>query len=642
MVVTQFAMKPVESVGMLKIDFLGLKTLTSIQVCVNAIAAKQGKRIDWVNLPLDDQATFHILNQGRTLGIFQLESGGMQDLARQLHIDCFEEIIAVGALYRPGPMDMIPSFVNRKHGREAIEFDHPLMKEILAETYGVMVYQEQVMQIASKLAGYTLGEGDVLRRAMGKKDKEEMARQRAKFLEGCLKNGIDNHAAGAIFDKIEKFASYGFNKSHAAAYAYLTYVTAYLKANHPKEWMAALMTCDKDDISKVAKFIREAKAMHIPLLPPDINQAEKEFVAVHEGIRFAMSGIKGVGEGVVDAILAERRARGPFESLYHFVERIDKSVVGKKAIETLIEAGAFDFTKWSRDEMRDALGGMYEEASRGQKEESLGVLNLFSLIEKEEKPFSSPPKVLHKTSEMEILQREKELLGFYLTGHPMDAFKGILERLSCVPFKDFEQLPEQALVRAAFVIETVQVKISAKSQKKFAILTISDGIERFEMPVWADLYESAAPLLKENQLLYGIVQVERKEGAISLQARHLDALIQVDEAKLQQCDELYDKLKGQMRGGEGRRRAPAKEKDKSEEASSPLLQISIDANKWRHSHIVALKKLFRSYPGKSPVKIQFVAGHAPIGTLQIDSQWGVKIDGQFNEELDRIVRSVDV
>ncbi len=283
MVVTQFAMKPVESVGMLKIDFLGLKTLTSIQKCVAAIRANHGKEIDWSNLKLDDKATFDLLNQGKTHGVFQLESGGMQDLARQLHIDTFEEIIAVGALYRPGPMDMIPSFINRKHGREAIEIDHPLMEEILSETYGVMVYQEQVMQIASKLAGYSLGEGDVLRRAMGKKDKDEMARQREKFLSGCLKNQIDAPIAEKIFDKIEKFASYGFNKSHAAAYAYLSYATAYLKANYSKEWMASLMTCDCDDLTKVAKFIREAHAMQIAILPPDINEAGLEFSATAQG-----------------------------------------------------------------------------------------------------------------------------------------------------------------------------------------------------------------------------------------------------------------------------------------------------------------------------------------------------------------------
>jgi DNA polymerase-3 subunit alpha len=393
MVVTQYAMKPVESVGMLKIDFLGLKTLTSIQKCVDAIAVNTNKVIDWGNLPLSDQPTFDLLNQGKTLGVFQLESGGMQDLAKQLHIDKFEEIIAVGALYRPGPMDMIPSFIHRKHGREQIEIDHPLMQPILAETYGVMVYQEQVMQIASVLAGYTLGEGDVLRRAMGKKDKEEMSRQREKFSQGAQKNGIGEDLARKIFDKIEKFASYGFNKSHAAAYAYLSYATAYFKANYPKEWMAALMTCDLHDTTKVAKFIGEAKSLHISVLPPDINSTGREFSVSGDGIRFAMSGIKGIGQGVVDVILEERKKGGIYKSLYDFVQRVDKAHIGKKQIEILCDGGCFDFTLWSRDALRSSVEAMFERASREQKEASLGVLNLFSLIEETKVPFAEEPSI---------------------------------------------------------------------------------------------------------------------------------------------------------------------------------------------------------------------------------------------------------
>jgi len=305
-VVTQYSMKPVEMVGMLKIDFLGLKTLTCIQKAVNAIENHQGKKIDWVNLELDNKETFELLNQGKTTGIFQLESSGMQDLARQLHIDKFEEIIAVGALYRPGPMEMIPSFIQRKHGKEKILYDHKGLQNILKETYGIMVYQEQVMAIASQLAGYSLGEGDVLRRAMGKKDHEVMKEQRKKFRTGALQNKIDEKTAMLIFDKVEKFASYGFNKSHAAAYGYLSYVTAYLKANFPGEWMAALMTCDLGDLSKIAKHIREAQAMQINILPPDVNESESTFVATPKGIRFALTAIKGIGEGVALAIVREK------------------------------------------------------------------------------------------------------------------------------------------------------------------------------------------------------------------------------------------------------------------------------------------------------------------------------------------------
>ncbi|MBS0624806.1 MAG: DNA polymerase III subunit alpha [Verrucomicrobia bacterium] len=636
MVVTQFAMKPVESVGMLKIDFLGLKTLTSIQKCVDAISKNTGRFIDWPNLPLDDKPTFDLLNQGRTMGVFQLESGGMQDLARQLHIDMFEEIIAVGALYRPGPMDMIPSFINRKHGREEIEIDHPLIREILSETYGVMVYQEQVMQIASVLAGYSLGEGDVLRRAMGKKDKEEMARQREKFLGGALARGIEGETAGRIFDKIEKFASYGFNKSHAAAYAYLSYVTAYLKANYPKEWMAALMTCDRDDTTKVAKFIREARSMHIEVLPPDVNQADSEFVATADGIRFAMSGIKGVGQAVVDMIIEERTKNGPFDSLYGFIQRVDKTRIGKKVIEILIQAGCFDFTGWTRDEMRESVEAMFDRAARDQKEASLGVLNLFSLIEEAEKPFVSPPAVLQKSNPMQILQREKELLGFFLTGHPMDSYRPALSRLSCVPFKDFETLSDGAICRAAFIVETVAIKISSKSQKKFAILTISDGLERFELPVWPEMFEEKSPLIRENQLLYAILQVERKEGSLHFQCRYLDDLTAVDESRIKACDEQYDRLKAQTRGGEPKWKAAKEKKIAEEKEPSALVRLKVDADQIRFSGILALKDLFRQHPGKSPLEIHFMGATKRWGVVQIDSQWGVKVDAIFREKIQQL------
>ncbi|MDE3045604.1 MAG: DNA polymerase III subunit alpha [Verrucomicrobiota bacterium] len=635
MVVTQFAMKPVESVGMLKIDFLGLKTLTSIQTCVDMIALNTGRKIDWSNLPLDDRPTFDLLNQGRTLGVFQLESGGMQDLAKQLHIDTFEEIIAVGALYRPGPMDMIPSFCNRKHGREEIEIDHPLMREILGETYGVMVYQEQVMQIASALANYSLGEGDVLRRAMGKKDKEEMARQREKFVAGCAKNNIDGATAERIFGKIEKFASYGFNKSHAAAYAYLSYATAYFKANYPKEWMAALMTCDRDDTSKLAKFIREARSMHIEILPPDINQAGREFAAAKEGIRFAMSGIKGVGQAIVDEIIAERKRKGPFASFYDFVQRTDKAKVGKKAIELLVEAGCFDTMGWSRDAMRESLDAMYTEASRDQKEASLGVLNLFSLIDDTEKPFQAPPPVLNPSSKMQLLQREKELLGFYLTGHPMDNYRKALQHLSCVPFREFEVLPEGSFVRAAFVVDTIAVKISNKNQRKFAILTISDGLERFELPVWSDMYDEKVALLRENQLLYGILQLDRRESSLSLSCRFLEDLTAVDEAKIKACDEAYDRLKAQARAESKWKGAKekAEKAPSSEKETSVLVKIRLDADRVRFSEILSLKQMFREHPGKSPVEIAFHASGTPLSLLSIEASWGVKVDCTFKEKI---------
>ncbi len=650
MAVTQFSMKPVEAVGMLKIDFLGLKTLTSIQHAVDAILQRNGKKIDWVNLPLDDQPTFNLLNQGKTMGIFQLESPGMQDLAKQLHIDKFEEIIAVGALYRPGPMEMIPSFINRKHGREPIEIDHPLMEDILLETYGIMVYQEQVMQIASRLAGYTLGEGDVLRRAMGKKDHYEMSRQREKFRLGALNNGIDEQTSMRIFDKVEKFASYGFNKSHAAAYGYLSYVTAYFKANYPSEWMAALMTSDRDDLSKVTKVIRECQLMGIAILPPDVNESGTTFVPTDRGIRFAMSGIKGVGEGVVEAILEERAKSGPFASLYDFVRRIDTRKVGKKVIENLIEAGCFDYTSWSRSALLTSVDPIFDAAAKEQKDAAKGIMNLFSLIDNhEERSFRTPPEIKEHASKQKTLKREYELLGFYLNGHPLDDYRSSLQRLSCVPLKELENLPAGSVSRIAFIIEALSVKISAKSQRKFAILAISDGIDRFELPIWPDLYEEKALLLLENQLLYAVVQLERQDGELKLQCRWLDDLTKVDEAMICVCDEAFDRAKNQARMSQLReKRSEPKlkngqaEKPKESKRQGPLkLTIKLNIDQLRMSHILSLKKAFRSYPGKTPIHLLFMAKTETIRSVHVDASWGVEHRTELEEKIRR-VQSLEV
>jgi DNA polymerase-3 subunit alpha len=649
MPVTQYSMKPIEQVGMLKVDFLGLKTLTAIKTCVDAIHVSTGQEIDWINLPLDDAPTFALLNQGKTSGVFQLESGGMQDLARQLHLDKFEEIIAVGALYRPGPMDMIPSFINRKHGREPIEYDHPWMKEILAETYGIMVYQEQVMQIASQLAGYTLGEGDVLRRAMGKKDADQMAQQREKFRLGALNNGIDAETSMRIFDKIEKFASYGFNKSHAAAYGYLSYVTGYLKANYPKEWMAALMTCDRDDLTKVAKFIRECQAMDIPILPPDINVASDIFLATSEGIRFAMTGIKGIGEGVVEAILEERQKRGPFESLYQFVQRIDSKKVGKKAVENLIDAGCFDFTQWLRDALRASVDPMFEAVAKEQTEKRLGVISLFAQIEKEEGGrFKQPPEVKINTSKMDALLKEKELLGFFLTGHPMDNYQHLIKRLCCVPLSQVERMDQEAVFRAAFIVESVHTRISSKTQKKFAILMVNDGLESYELPIWSELYEEKHSLLQENQLLYAVLQVDKREEVPRLSCRWLDDLTRADETMINACDQAYDRAKMQTARFSQHKKDSHKAKpmqihiQTQNPALKKVFSLTFNAKQGRLSHLLKLKHIFAKHRGQTPVQLDFHAEGVCLATLHIDARWGINPSQPFLEALNDFLGIIEI
>jgi DNA polymerase-3 subunit alpha len=644
MPVTQYSMKPVELVGMLKVDFLGLKTLTAIKICVDSIKANTGKEIDWINLNLEDQKTFDLLNQGKTLGTFQLESGGMQDLAKQLHLDKFEEIIAVGALYRPGPMDMIPSFINRKHGREPIEYDHPWMHDILSETYGIMVYQEQVMQIASKLARYSLGEGDVLRRAMGKKDAEQMAKEREKFRTGALENAIDEETSMRIFDKMEKFAQYGFNKSHAAAYGYLSYVTSFMKANYPSEWMAALMTCDRDDLSKVAKFIGESQSMNIATLPPDVNEARDIFMATKNGIRFAMTGIKGIGQGVVEAIIQERTKKGPFTSLYNFLTRIDTSKVGKKAIENLVDAGCFDFTGWSRDGLKQSVDPIFESAIKHKQEKQIGIISLFSLMgDNDEERFKNEPAVKLKRTKLEILLKEKELLGFFLTGHPMDAFQDILRRLSCVNLNEIPLMEHDSVFRAALIIETSDTRISSKTQKKFAILNVSDGIERFELPIWAELFEEKGHLLKENQLIYAVLQVDKKEESLKLSCRWLDDLTAVNETMVEACDIAFDKAKMQAtrfakmkitsddNKGKGLKTAVVKKVEQKREVK--MLSIKLDADKTRLSHILQIKRIFQEKRGQTPIHIDFLSQDKSVGTLRIDSKWGVVIDEALQDKL---------
>ena len=630
--VTQFSMKPVEAVGMLKIDFLGLKTLTSIQKTVDAIRISHGKAIDWVNLPLEDKTTFNLMNQGKLNGIFQMESTGMQELSRQLHIDKFEEIIAVVALYRPGPMEMIPSFISRKHGKEPIEIDHPLMKDVLSETYGIMVYQEQVMQIASLLANYTLGEGDVLRRAMGKKDREEMANQREKFRTGAIEKGLDPDTAMKIFDKIEKFASYGFNKSHAAAYGYLAYVTAYLKSNYPGAWMAALMTCDRDDVTKVAKLIGESQAMNIPILPPDVNESGHEFVATPKGIRFAMGGIKGVGEGVVEAILEERSSKGPFKSLFDFCSRIDTKKIGKKTIENLIEAGCFDFTSSNRQAMIVALEEMYQTAVQKQKEISKGFIDLFGEAADPVVVMTSQVETI--ISKQHLLRREKELLGFYVTGHPLDEFRSLIQRLSCMPFAEVGHIEQDTVIRTAFIVDEVQVKVSGKTQKKFAILKISDGTDRLEVPVWSELFDEKGHLLIDNQLLYGILQIDRREGEVKIQCRWFDDLTKANEEMMKQCETAFDQLKVQQKNMARRDKKIPPKQEKKEMKGKVFLKVNAD--QIRHSHVLHLKKLFRAYPGSTPLILEFISISKTLGHVVVDARWGVSLDRELEQELRKL------
>jgi len=516
-----------------------------------------------------------------------------------------------------------------------------MLKEILEETYGIMVYQEQVMMIAQKMAGYSLGAGDVLRKAMGKKDREEMAKQKEKFRKGAIENGIEEKTALAIFDKIEKFASYGFNKSHAAAYGYLSWVTAYLKANYPKHWMAALMTSDRDDLSKVTKIIRECQAMRIAILPPDINESDKVFVATEKGIRFAMTAVKGVGEGVVETITKERAKNSSFTSLYDFIMRIDTHKVGKKIIECLIEAGAFDFTEWSRSALFASVQPMFQEAQKQQKEKQRGELNFFSLIEDTDARFKNPPDV-PLPLKMDILRREKELLGFYLTGHPLDGMEKKMQRLSCVGLHQLDKLEKGVVCRVGFVIENVSMRLTNRTGRKFAILTIGDRQQRFELPIWSDLFEEKGHLLVENQLLYAILQVDRDEdGTIHLQCHWLHDLMQADEKAERECDLAYDKARMQTKMSSFRGKKQI-QRNKTKEEPMQTLIVQLDADKMPLSHICAIKQIFRLSSGKSKVELKFQSAEKLVGKISIAATWGVEISEELKSRLKAFPSVIDI
>lgn len=445
-----------------------------------------------------------------------------------------------------------------------------------------------------------------------------------------------------IFDKMEKFASYGFNKSHAAAYGYLSYVTAYMKANYPGEWMAALMTCDSDDITKLGKFIREAQSMGMQMLSPDVNEAEANFMATPQGIRFAMNGIKGVGEGVVETIIAERKKKGPFKSLYDFIKRVDPKKVGKKAIEQLVDAGAFDFTGWTRDQLRMSVEPMVNVAAKEHLDNSRGVITFFAMMgDDTEKRFAEPPKVVGAgTSKLEILLKEKQLLGFYLTGHPLDQYRDILQRLSSVPLHFVHTASHDTIFRSAFILETVEVRFSNKSQKKFAITTISDGIDTFELPIWPEMFEQKGEILRENQLVYAVLQVDTSHEDPRLSCKWIDDLTRADEAMILACDEAFDKAKMQAaRYSAIKEKGKAAEK-KNEAKATPVkeevkkvIHLSLNAESTRHSNILLLKSIFEEHRGNTPLRLDFHTPKGMLASLHIDARWGVQESPELTKKL---------
>ncbi len=532
MPVTQYNMKYVEQAGLVKFDFLGLKTLTVLAKAVELLA-ERGVEIDIGDLPLDDKKTFEMLSRGETTGVFQLESSGMRDVLRKLRLDRFEDIIAVVALYRPGPMENIPSYIKRKHGEETPDYLHPSLEPILKETYGIMIYQEQVMQIAQTLSGYSLGGADLLRRAMGKKNQAEMDAQRNDFVEGAVERGVGKAQAGRIFDQVDKFAGYGFNKSHAAAYALVAWQTAYLKANYPVEFMAALMTIEQGNTDKIGLLRAELERIDVTLLPPDVNRSGASFTVemmpTSEGgepvraIRYALAAVRNVGAAAMVALVAEREANGPFRDLMDFANRLDARQVNKRALENLASAGAFESLEVNRREAWESLDVVTRHAALAQSDRESKQDSLFGGGDDASGILPAIPDRPEWAVE-EKLTREFEALGFYLSAHPMESHRQLCDRLGVAQYRDVASGAARGQqVKLAGIVGSRRLTTSSRGAR-MAFVQMSDASGSFEVTIFSEVLAGARDMLEAGKPLVMTVEVQRREEDIRLTALRVELL----------------------------------------------------------------------------------------------------------------------
>ncbi|HET7788425.1 MAG TPA: DNA polymerase III subunit alpha [Myxococcales bacterium] len=590
--VTQFAKDEVELAGLVKFDFLGLTTLTVIDHAVKLINRRlpEGEKLDIALLPLGDRKTYDLISRGDTAGVFQMESSGFTEMVRKLKPSVFEDIVAAGALYRPGPLDsgMVDVFINRKHGRERVSYPHPLLEPILKDTYGVIVYQEQVMQIAQVLAGYSLGRADLLRRAMGKKKAEVMAKERGGFVEGCAKNGVQDKLANEIFDLMEKFAEYGFNKSHSAAYGLITYQTAYLKAHYPVEFMAALLTSEKDNTDKVVAHIAEARTDGITVLQPDVNESDLEFGVAPDPkrpgrhlIRFGLGAIKGVGENAIEAILGARKA--PFAGLFDFCSRIDTRKINKKTLEALVTAGAFDFTGKPRKALFECIEAALQQGASAQKDRESGQFGLFGggaravAAAPEERVFGR-----EEWSERERLALEKQAIGFYITGHPLARYADDVKRFATHTCASLANARGFEKVAVAGILQGFRERLT-KTGKKIAFAVLEDLTGARDLVLYDDVVQKYEALLKGDEpvLVRGMVRMAEKFGA---EARQDDAAEPSPEIKVDEVSRLAD-----VRA-----------------AKATRVELKLSADQATAEKMTELKALFGKYPGSCSASLSIV------------------------------------
>ncbi len=599
-VVTQYAMGPLTDLGMLKMDFLGLKTLTVLQDAA-VLIRDQHPDFSLESLPFEDGATFDLLNRGETIGVFQLESGGMVNLCKQFEVNSIDDIIALIALYRPGPMELIPDYIKRKKGQTKIKYEHPLLKEVCANTYGIMIYQEQVQRAANVLAGYTLGQADLLRRAMGKKDKVKMAKERVNFIEGCKRvNGIEEKKANAIFDLLEKFAGYGFNKSHSAAYGLISYRTAYLKANYPVEFMAGLLSNEVNNTGKIAVFVAECQKLGITILPPDINRSHLKFVpenhGEHRGIRYGLAAIKNIGEAAMESAISEREKNGPFKSLEDYCGRLDSKSVNRKILENLIRAGAFDFTGKDRAELFERIDQALSAGASAHRDRRSGQVSLFGELE-----MATAPKIngdtVHFTpwSTAEKLGHEKDLLGFYVTGHPLDAHRAVIEGGAYMRINDLGEQEDKMTVKIAGSISAFDKKFTRKDGKPFAILTVEDFTGAVEVMVWGEVYAKTAKDIDKGKTVAISGKLDKREDSIRIVANEIGPI-----------------------GG----RKPTK-----------ALTIEIPMEKADEERLIAIRDLVRQFPGIQPLYLRFQSTDGHEIRLKADADYSVRDDEAFRTKL---------
>lgn len=538
-IVTQYSMGDIEKIGLVKFDFLGLKTLTMIRRAETLINEKRPDaaplRID--RIPFDDEKTFALLSSGKTTGVFQLESSGMRDLLMGFRPDRFEDIIAIIALYRPGPMDLIPDFIKRKQGKVPITYETPELEPILKETYGVIVYQEQVMAIANKVAGFSLGQADILRRAMGKKKPEEMEKLRAKFLEGAMKNKIPDKKAERLYELIQKFAGYGFNKSHAAAYAVLCYQTAYLKAHYPTEFMAALMTTDMGNTDKIMGYFTECRDLGIKVLGPDINVSGKNFTVVDGAIRFGLAAIKNVGEGAVESIVEIRNRTGPFSSLFDFCRRVDLRKVNKRMLEGLIKAGAFDSTGAKRAQLMAVLDQAVECGAAAQRERDLGQINIFgeetSGYLASGDPNTPPLPSVPEWDHAQRLKYERELTGFYISAHPLSRYETTIGALATATTGGLVDVSDGKEVKLCGIIVTMKPMLTKKGDR-MAYLTVEDLHGTVEVIVFPDVYKTVQEWIAPESLIRITGTIDRGDKGTKLRASKIEPLAEVQKRAVKQ------------------------------------------------------------------------------------------------------------